>query len=88
MARLVSRGRTQGALDAAANSYLALLDSALVTSRNGHHLDRRDLLESARALGVETSNAADLLDSYLASLLASHPTVEQEASLRRLQTTV
>ena len=88
MARLVSRGRTQGALDAAANSYLALLDSALVASRNGHHLDRRDLLKSARALGIETSNAADLLDSYLASLLASLPTVEQEARLRRLQTTV
>ena len=88
MARLVSRGRTGSSLDTAANSYLAIVDSALVASRDEHDLDRRDLLRSARALGLETNDATHLLDTYLASLLACGPTVEQEATLRGFQTPV
>lgn len=88
MARLVSRGRTGSSLDAATNSYLAIVDSALVASRDECDLDRRDLLRSARALGLETNDATHLLDMYLASLLRCGPTVEQEAIIRGLQTPV
>ncbi len=85
MARLVSRGRAARSNDASANSYLALLDSALVAIRHEHELDRRGLLRSAQALGIETKDAVNLLETYIASLLACGPTVEQEAILRGLQ---
>lgn len=88
MARLVSRGRAARSNDALANSYLALLDSALVAIRHENELDRRDLLGSAQALGIETKDAVNLLETYIASLLACGPTVEQEAILRGLQSLV
>lgn len=79
MAHLVSRGRAARPDDAPGNSYLALVDSALVASH--HKLDRRDLLRSAQSLGIETQDAANLLNTYVASLLASNPTASQETTL-------